>query len=78
MGDDKIKRCQKMKQRQQAHFDSMGSKRDMVRRNNVGRMRCGTEKGKERRRAISIRLTQILLDQTIKKIYAIDSASTNG
>jgi hypothetical protein len=31
-GGDEIKRCQKMKRRQQARLGSMGNKRDMMRR----------------------------------------------
>jgi hypothetical protein len=48
--DDGMKKCWKMKRRRRVCLGSMGWKRDMVwRRDNIGRRRGGTEKGKERR-----------------------------
>jgi hypothetical protein len=48
--DDGMKKCRKMKRRQRVCLDSMGWKRDMVWwRDNIGRRRGGTGKGKERK-----------------------------
>jgi hypothetical protein len=50
-GGDGIKRCQKMKWKQRARFDSMGRKRDLAQwRDDFGRRRDGTEEKKGRRR----------------------------
>jgi hypothetical protein len=46
-GDDVMKRCQKMKRKQQARLDSMRRKRDTTQqRGDVDRRRDGTDEGK--------------------------------
>jgi hypothetical protein len=50
-GGDRTKRCQKMKQRQRARLDSLGTKRYTTQRcGNVDRRRGVTGEGKGRRR----------------------------
>jgi hypothetical protein len=74
-GDDGTKRCQKMKRRQRAHLGSMGRKRDTVWRRRPEERR---HRGGERKETAPVGQTQILLDQKMKKIHALDSATTNG
>jgi hypothetical protein len=73
-GNDGMKHCQKMKQRQQPHLGSMERKCDMARRRgDVSWRRGGT-----REETTPVELTRILLDLKIKKIHAIDSFAING
>jgi hypothetical protein len=71
-----MKRCRNMKQRQrQARRGSMKRKRGTAWRHRPeGRRHQRGEMGE----TTLVGLTQILLGQKIKKIYAVDSAVTNG
>jgi hypothetical protein len=66
---------QKMKRRQQAHFDFIARKCDTVWRR---RLEERWHRGGEREGTTPIGLTRMLLDRKIKKIHMVDSFAING
>jgi hypothetical protein len=76
-GGDRTKHYRKMKRRQRAHLGSIGRKRDRTRqRGDVDQRRGGTVEGKMKKTTL-VGLTRIIIGLKMKKIYAIDLATTN-
>jgi hypothetical protein len=77
-GGDGMKHCQKMKRRQRARLGSMGRRHDMTQRHGLCQPKERRHWGGEREETMPVELMQILLEQKMKKIHAVDSTAING